>query len=124
MRGIKKREESRWKRIIIFIALLFILALFLNSVNGVYKKKKRVDKVLVQMKKKVSELEKRNEFLKELLKKLKTKEGIEFEIRKKLDVAGAGEKVAIIVEGEKNPTVLNLKISTWQKIKNFFSDLF
>ncbi|KKQ78211.1 MAG: hypothetical protein UT00_C0001G0096 [Parcubacteria group bacterium GW2011_GWA1_38_7] len=69
-------------------------------------------------------LDKREEFLKESLEKLKTREGVEFEIRKKLNVATPGEGVAIIVDEEQSTTTSNQNISSWQKFKNFFSRIF
>ena len=69
-------------------------------------------------------LDKREEFLKESLEKLKTREGVEFEIRKKLNVASPGEGVAIIVDEEQSTTTSNQNISSWQKFKNFFSRIF
>ena len=124
MRGIKTKENGRWKRIAIFVALLLVFVVLLNSVNRVYKKKKEVEKALTQMQSEMVALEDRNEFLKNSLEKLKTKEGVEFEIRKKLNVAEVGESVAIIVEEESTEITPKPKISFWQKIKDFFGGLF
>ena len=124
MRGIKTKETGRWKKIAIFVALLLVFVVLLNSVHRVYKKKKEVEKALVQMETEKTELEQRNDFLKDSLEKLKTKEGVEFEIRKKLNVAEVGESVAIIVEEEPSEPTPTPKISPWQKIKNFFIYLF
>ncbi|KKP81246.1 MAG: hypothetical protein UR80_C0005G0004 [Parcubacteria group bacterium GW2011_GWB1_35_5] len=124
MRGIKTKSKIRWRRAAIFVALFIIFIILLNSVNRVYKKKKEVEKALTQMQSEMVALEDRNEFLKNSLEKLKTKEGVEFEIRKKLNVAEVGESVAIIVEGEEVPNTPKLEVSTWQKIKDFFGGLF
>jgi len=122
MRGIKTKSKIRWRRAAIFVALFIIFIILLNSVNRVYKKKKEVEKALTQMQSEMVALEDRNEFLKNSLEKLK--EGVEFEIRKKLNVAEVGESVAIIVEGEEVPNTPKLEVSTWQKIKDFFGGLF
>ena len=82
-----------------------------------------MEKALAQMQAEKLELENRNNFLEDSLEKLKTKEGVEFEIRKKLNVAEAGESVAIIVEEESIEVTPKLKISFWQKVKDFFKNI-
>lgn len=124
MRGIKNREKGKWKRLVVFLILLSIFAILLNSIKNVYIKKKIAQKTLVRMEKEASELEKRNKFLKELLEKLTTKEGLEFEMRERLNVAKIGENVAIIVEEKPLATASQTAISPWQKLKNFLSELF
>jgi len=124
MRGIKTKESGRWKRIAIFVALLLVIVVLLNSVHRVYKKKNEVKEALTQMQAEKMELENRSEFLKDSLEKLKTTEGVEFEIRKKLNVAEVGESVAIIVEEEPIETTPTPQTSPWQKIKKFFEGLF
>ncbi len=123
MRGIKTKENGRWKRVAIFVALLLLFGVLSNSVYKVYQKKKEVEKALAQMQAEKLELENRNNFLEDSLEKLKTKEGVEFEIRKKLNVAEAGESVAIIVEEESIEVTPKLKISFWQKVKDFFKNI-
>ena len=123
MRGLKNREADKWKKIAIFVVLLIIFVVLLNSVNRVYKKKKEVERALTQMKTEMLELADRSEFLKDSLEKLKTEEGVEFEIRKKLNVAEVGESVAIIVEEESIEVLPKIKTSPWQKIKDFFGEL-
>lgn len=124
MRGIKTKESGQWRKPVIFLVLLLVFGALLNSVSNVYKKKKMADKALARMGKEVSELKKRGEFLEELLGKLTTKEGLSFEMRRKLNVAEEGENVAIIVEGEKTTSTQNLETSPWQKLKFFFIGLF
>src|SRR3989344_6226943 len=123
MRGIKTKENGRWKRVAIFVALLLLFGVLSNSVYKVYQKKKEVEKALAQMQAEKVELENRNNFLEDSLEKLKTKEGVEFEIRKKLNVAEVGERVAIIVEEESIEVTPKLKISFWQKVKDFFKNI-
>ena len=119
MRGVKTRESGKWKRLIIFLILLIIFGVLLNSVRKVYKKKESAEKALVKMNADLKELEERGQFLEDSIEKLGTSAGLDFEIRKKLNVAASGEMVAIIVEEEQSVTTSNQKISPWQKFKNF-----
>lgn len=124
MRGVKTRESGKWKKISIFVILLVTSVFLLNSVNNVYQKKKEADKALARMQEQMLEMQKREEFLVGSLERLKTDEGLKFEIRKKLNVAEAGESVAIIVDEEKTASATSPSVSSWQKFKNFFSWLF
>jgi len=124
MRGLKNREGQKWKKIAIFLVLLLLFGLLLNSVSKVYKKKQEAERTLVRMEEQAAELKQRNEFLKKTLNKLNTEEGVEFEIRKKLNVAEVGESVAIIVDEEPSVSPESVKVSVWQKFKDFFTELF
>lgn len=124
MRGIKTRESGKWKKISVFIILLIIFIFLLNSVHNVYKKKKEADGALAHMKEQVVDLGKREKFLADSLERLTTNDGIKFEIRKKLNVAEVGESVAVIVDENQSASTTNQSVSSWQKIKNFFSSLF
>jgi cell division protein FtsB len=123
MRGIKSKESGKWKRLAVFLILLLVFGVLLNSVRKVYQKKQAVQEVLARMEKEMFNLENRDKYLKDSLQKLTTQEGIELEIRKKLNVAQAGESIAIIVDEEQPAAATNTKISTWQKIKDFFTEL-
>jgi len=124
MRGIKNKESGKWKRLGVFLVLLFIFGVLLNSAVGVYRKKQAAQEALARMEKEMADLESRDKSLKDSLQKLTTQEGIDFEMRKKLNVAQAGESVAIVVEEPQPATTSSLQISAWQKIKDFFADLF
>jgi len=124
MKGIKKRGESKWKRFGIFLILLLVLCVLTNSVRKVYNKKIEAQKALARMEKEVKDLENRQKSLGTSLQKLETEEGIAFEMRKKLNVAKVGESVVIIVEEKESASTTGTKISTWQKMKDFFVDLF
>lgn len=124
MRGVKTRGGDKWKRVGVFFVLLIIFGVLLNSVGNVYKKKVNAEKALSQMQSEITELENRQKFLTESLARLDTQEGLKFEIRKKLNVAQAGESVAIIVDEETSSTTKPSTVSSWQKFKNFFSGLF
>jgi cell division protein FtsB len=124
MRGIKNRGENKWKKLSIFFALLLVFGVLTNSVRKVYNKRVESQKTLVRMQADAKILEDRQKFLENSLQKLTTKDGIAFEMRRKLNVAEAGESVAIIVE-EKQPTSTPVAaISGWQKFKNFWANLF
>lgn len=124
MRGIKTREDGKWKRLSIFLLLFVMFAVLLNSVKNIYQKKQAAQEALAQMQKEASDLESRDKILENSLQKLTTQEGIEFEMRKKLNVAGAGESVAIVVEGDQEASTSAMRISAWQKVKSFFAGLF
>lgn len=124
MRGVKTRAGNKWKKLGVFLILILLFIVLLNSVNNVYKKKKGAEEVLSRMQGEVKVLTEREEYLKESLERLATTEGIKFEIRKKLNVAEVGESVAIIVTEEKDSSTKLLKTSPWQKFKNFWTELF
>lgn len=124
MKGLKNKNTGKWKRLATLPLLLIVLGVLINSVWNVYQKRESAQQILTRMEKEAADLENRKIFLKESLAKLNTTEGIEFEIRKKLNVAGAGEGVAIIVEEEQAKQVTRETLSSWQKIKNFFVWLF
>ena len=124
MRGVKTRDKELRKRFIIFFMLLVLFGVLLNSVRKVYKKKENAEKALVRMEEERKELENRKIFLENSLSRLETEEGIKFEIRKKLNVAQAGENVAIIIDTQSTTSAPTSEISTWSKFKNFFGGLF
>lgn len=124
MRGIKTKSSQNWKKMFLSIFLFLFLILLLNSLSKVYTKKKQADKTLAHMQSQVLELKKRNEELKYDIQKLKTQEGIEFEIRKRLNVAQIGESVAIVVENQELTSTSSFKYSSWQKFKNTLINFF
>ena len=124
LRGVKNKERGKWKKLAVFLALLIIFGVLLNSMMGVYKKKKVAQEALVRMEKEAAELQDREKFLETSLEKLATQEGLEFEIRKKLNMAQIGESVAVIVGEEQPVPTPNIIISSWQKLKDFFIKLF
>jgi cell division protein FtsB len=124
MRGVKNREGNKWKKWTAFLFLFLLFGFLLNSVRNVYKKKEVAQEALARMEKQKTELEERQKILKESLAKLATDDGMAIEIRKKLNVAQAGESVAVIVDEKQNTPPPVSSISSWQKIKDFFSWLF
>jgi cell division protein FtsB len=124
MRGVKTSRGGGWKRAGAFLVLLIVFGVLLNSVRNVYKKKVGAEKALSQVQSEIKDLEDRQKFLTESLARLDTQEGLKFEIRKKLNVAEAGESVAIVVDEETSSSTPPSSISSWQKLKNFFTGLF
>lgn len=108
----------------LFLVLLLIFGVLLNSVNKVYKKKKGAEELLTRMEGEIQTLKDREQFLERSLSRLETDEGLKFEIRKKLNVAEVGESVAIIVDEEDSPTTQTPELSSWQKLKDLFKGLF
>lgn len=124
MRSISGRKEGKWKRAGIFLVLLAVLLVLGNSVHKVYNKKVEAQKTLARMEEEVKNLKDREKFLKDSIERLDTKEGMAFEMRKKLNVAEAGESVAIIVEEGESVSAPTPQPSFWQKAKDFFVGLF
>jgi len=124
MKGIKKKGEKKWKRLVVFLILLIVFGILLNSVHGVYNKKKEVQETLAQMKAELKDLEDRKKSLEQSLARFNTEEGIAYEMRQKLNVAEVGESVAIIVEEKTAEPSSDEEISVWQKVKDFISNLF
>jgi hypothetical protein len=124
MHGIKTKESGKWKRVCVFFILLLVFGVLVNSVRKVYNKKTESAAALARMEKEVADLKNRQKYLAGDLQKLKTIEGMAFEMRKKLNVAEAGESVAIIVDDGKPTETSPIQISGWQKFKNFVVELF
>lgn len=87
-------------------------------------KNRQAAEAMQKMEQEIEELKARQTELVMFQERLKTKEGIEYEIRKKFGVARPGESVAIIVEENSTSTAALGESGLWQKIKNFFSGLF
>jgi len=124
MRGIKKRGISGWKRLGLFVLLFLLLVILGNSTRKVYNKKENAELALSKMHQDVVELAEREKELKESESRIKSSEGLEFELRKKFTVARPGESVAIVVESEDSSSRSSSADSAWQKLKDFFGELF
>lgn len=122
MRGVKTKENTKWKRIGLFLLVFLVMILLLNSVKNVYKKKIEAEETLARMNSEVAELQDRKNDLNQSLERLKTEEGMKFEMRKRLNVSEHGESVAIIVNDESKNSVKTEK-TFWQKTKDFFANL-
>lgn len=124
MRGIKTKQDGKWKRVVVFYFFVFVLIMLLNSLLNVYEKKKAAEEALVKMQAEKEELAERKDFLDGSINKLSTPEGREFEVRRKFNVAEVGESVAIIVEEELPEKDAQNTQTKWQTFKNFWSGLF
>lgn len=124
MRGVKTKNSGRWKQmsLSLFLFLLFLLAL--NSVYGVYQKKKNAKEFLARMNEEARVLVEREAFLNNELQKLETEEGLKFEIKKKLNVAEVGESVAIIVPEPLSTSTKLSEPSSLEQLKAFLKNLF
>lgn len=123
MRGVHTKSKEKWKKLGLFVLLFLLLLVLANSVRKVYQKKRGAELALVRMEQEMQELEGRQEDLQDFAERLKTSEGLEFELRKKFNVAGAGESVALIVEGSEAGPNSESRNSFWQKIKDFVINL-
>ena len=123
IKGIKRKNGGK-KRLALFLGLFILSGLVLNSLGNVYQKKKEAQEALADMRRQKAELEERKAELAEALDKLETPEGVDFEIRKRFNVAAAGESVAIIVEEERSADLQKIEETWWGKVKNFFGQLF
>ena len=79
---------------------------------------------MVRMNNEMQELAEREHFLKDSQNKLSKNEGIEFELRQKLGVAGAGESVVIIVNEEMSAPEDVLSKSLWDRLQDLWHFLF
>lgn len=124
MKGLRTREQEKWKKLAVFFLLLIVFGVLLNSVRKVYNKKASADQALIRMSKEMEELKSRKDFLEGSLANLETDEGLKFEIRKKLNVAEVGESVAIIVEEDSPAPLPDFQSSILEKVKDFFNNFF
>jgi hypothetical protein len=124
MRGLKNKSEHTGKKVAIFITLLVVLCLLVNSVYKVYTKRVEAEKTLARMQEETKVMDEREKELEASLQRLVTDEGMALEMRKKLNVAAVGEKVAIIVDDNKSAPAPVAQISFWQKLTNFMVELF
>lgn len=124
MRGLKRRGGDQYKKLALFTGLFILLILLGNSTRRVYNKKEEAGLALVRMEQEIGDLEERESELRSEQAKLKTDEGIDFELRKKFNIAREGEGVAIIVDESPGQDEQSDSATRWQKIKSFFGSLF
>ena len=124
MSGIKNKDSGKWKRVAVFSFLLVVFVFLLNSVTNVYKKKNEAELTLTRMQGQLASLEAKDQSVKESIANISTQEGLEFELRQKLNVAAAGENVAVIVDEPQSTSSPITPFSPWQKFVNFLTELF
>jgi cell division protein FtsB len=123
MRRNKDKNENL-KKIASVVVLSVIFVVLVGSVYRVYSKEKMTREALEKAQNELAETGERKEFLTASIGRLQTEEGMEFELRKKFNVSEAGERVAIIVEEQATGTVNSFEKTFWQKMKDFFGELF
>jgi len=85
------------------LAVVFVLfALVSKSTWGLYAKERESSKNLNRIEQELSALTLREERLQNDIARLKTPEGIEFEIREQFQVAKHGEQMVVLVPEQKN----------------------
>ncbi len=120
MRGVNTKSKEKLKKILTFFLLLVLLMLLGNSVRRVYIKKNGAEQALARMKAEIEDLKSRQESLEQFASRVETSDGVEFELRKKFNVAGNGEKVAIFVDESNASSTQKKSQSIWSKIKGWF----
>ncbi len=120
MKSLRERHYSPKKTIIISTVLLFLVIFLSHSLYRVYMKRREARNTLVRMQEELALLETKSQSLKYEIESLSTSEGVNFELRKKLNVKSKDEQVVVIVDKEVGETDEKLDTSIWDKIKNFF----
>lgn len=120
----KERESQKWRKIASFILLIIVFLLLLNSVYKVYNKKRKIDSALAQSRDELRELQERENQLIGLKDRINTRDGLEYELRKKFGVAKVDESVVIIVDKQNKGDTDATSESLWEKIKNFWYSIF
>ena len=120
----KERESQKWRKITSFILLIIVFLLLLNSVYKVYNKKRKIDSALAQSRDELRELQERENQLIGLKDRINTRDGLEYELRKKFGVAKVDESVVIIVDKQNKGDIDTTSESLWEKIKNFWYSIF
>lgn len=120
MKSLKERHYSPRKTLTISIVFIFLILLLGHSLYRVYMKRKEATETLLRMKEDLFLLEQKSQSLKYEINNLSTSEGVDFELRKKLNVKSKDEQVVVIVEKEGGETKESQDVSIWGKIKNLF----
>lgn len=124
LKGIKRKTEQDWKKYAAFFALLLLLVTLSNSLRKAYNKKAEAEEALALMQAELEALEARQAELGSSIESLGTPDGLALEMRRKLNVAGAGESVAIIVDDQKPEPEPEPERSAWQRFKDFVVGIF
>ncbi len=107
-RKIKKVFYSRF-----ILASLFILVFFVGlQVYNIFEKQRLSKDSLLSVYEEYEGLVKRERMLISEIERLKTKDGIEEEIRNKFDVARPGEHVVVVVDSGSNSSGVDLEKNT------------
>ncbi len=116
----RKARSIAYNKITIVILIMLVLV-GARSTWLVYQKKVSSEEMKNESLKNVENLRLRDEELKQKIDRLKTKEGIEEEIRLKYNVVKEEENMVVVVEDEKTEVATtSSKVSFWQKFMNLF----
>ena len=117
-RQIRKIFYSR----ITLVVLLIVVVFMVKQVYDIYEKEVVSKNNLDLVVKKYDGLKSREKMLSSEIDKLKTKEGLEGEIRDKFDVEKPGEQTVVIVDNAdtKQSTSTSENKSVWQSIIGWF----
>ena len=115
---IRKIIYSRITIIILFVVIIFLA----KAVYDIYVKERMSSEGVSMIEKDYNSLKERQDMLKYEISKLKTKEGIEEEIREKYNVAKPGETVVVIVDSTSSTSTSSGSVSKgfWGSIVNLF----
>lgn len=102
-------------------ALLLLIALLSRATWGVYEKERESRKYLERAETELAALAARENLLQDDITRLKTREGIETEIREQFQVAKPGERMVVLVEERR--TAKEEDIAEQSLLSKFF-DLF
>jgi len=121
---MKEFQEKRKIRRFLYskkmvILLLLVTALLCFSTIKVYLKSKNAISKSEEVKKELTDLEKRKAGLEKDVNRFNTESGLEEEIRKNLNVQKPGEKVLVIVD----KSAENGKIESGNVLSDFFSKI-
>ena len=112
---------------LIIVFLLIIIFMLVRAVWNVYQKNTLSEESLNHTKEELKDLELQKSYLEHQVSWLSLPRGREEEIRKNFSVAKKGERVFIVVDGEKSGTTTisdDSNKSWWQVIKSEFNNLF
>lgn len=115
----QRRDPMRlmWRRVGA-IVMLAVIAAALRGVWGVYQKSQEAAMLRVEAEAKLAELQDRERVLRNGIANLKSKQGIEAELRERYDLAAEGESVVVIVSPPETPP--ELKPTRFQKFRSWF----
>jgi len=117
MRELEKKQKIK-RRIYswpVLICLLFGVLGLMRGAVAVLEKRALSERELENLQAKVIELKDREDKLQSDIKRLKTPEGIDEEIKEKFSVAEEGEKVVIIVDDKPEEATTTVEIVPWYR---------
>lgn len=120
------QQKKKIRKVIyskITLAVLFVAIIILAKANySIYKKEVLSNENYNIVKNDFDSLKERKVVLESEIKRLKTNEGVEEEIRSKFDVSKPGEIVVNVIDNSSSTLIENKNkgVNLWQKITNLF----